>query len=147
MDGKEILVPIVMFSMVGFVLWVVISAIRKVLIAKMQSNVHTRMIDKFGSADSLIAFGATEPGQQFLTSLVEERAVRTSPYRSILSGVQAGMVLFVFGLTLLWLHHNGTTPADAVVVFGAIPVALAVGLWLAAGSTYLLSSKFGLLKK
>ena len=145
MDG--ILVPIAFFGVMGFIAWVVISAIRRVLVARLQAGVQTRLLDRFNSSESLMAYGETEPGRQFLTSVLEERAARTSPYRSILSGVQAGILLIVFGSALLFLHHTGVAQEDVTIVLGAIPVALGIGFLLAAAATYLLSGKFGLLEK
>jgi len=145
MDEK--IIPIVLFLVMGFIAWVVIASIRRVLVARLQAGVQTRLLDRFNSAESLMAYGETESGRQFLASVLEERAARTSPYRSILSGVQAGILLIVFGLALLLLHHTGVTQEDAVIVFGVIPVALGIGFLLAAAATYVLSSKFGLLEK
>jgi len=113
----------------------------------MQAGVQFRLLERFNSAESLIAYGETATGRQFLTSLVQEREAQTSPYRSILAGVRAGIVLMVFGAALLLLHHTGVTPEDAVLVFGAIPLALGIGFLLAAAATYVLSKSFGLLEK
>jgi hypothetical protein len=144
---EKALVPIALFAMIGFTTWVVIASIRRYSIARMQAGVQFRLLERFNSAESLIAYGETATGRQFLTSLVQEREAQTSPYRSILAGVRAGIVLMVFGAALLLLHHTGVTPEDAVLVFGAIPLALGIGFLLAAAATYVLSKSFGLLEK
>ena len=140
-----ILVPISLFAAIAFVSWVVIAGIRRLLVARLQASVQARLIDRFASAESLLAYTSTEAGREFVRSLLEERAERSSPYRSILNGVQAAILLTVFGIAVLLLHHAGTLPGEAFLVFGAIPLALGIGFALAAAATWLLSSRFGLL--
>ncbi len=143
MDG--ILVPISLFAALAAVCWVVIASIRNVLVARMQTGVQLRLLDRLPSAESLIAYGSTTAGRDFLGTLLEDRSHRNSPYRSILNSVQASILLTVFGITLLLLHQHHALYADSVVVFGAISLALGIGFALAAGATWLLSSRFGLL--
>jgi hypothetical protein len=138
-------IPIALFAMIGFTSWVVINSIRRFLIARVHANISARLLDRFNTAESLMAYGETAPGRQFMAALIEESADRTSPYRSILTGVQAGIIFTVFGLMLLLLHHLGICPADEAIVFGAVPVTLGIGFLLAAAATYVLSQKFGLL--
>ncbi len=141
----EILGPITFFVVMGLIAYVLTITIGKVRVVKLQVGVQTKLLDKLHTAENLIAYGETEAGRNFLASLVEERSARNSPHRSILSGVQAGILLVTFGGTLLLLHHVEVLPAGAFLVFGAISVALGVGFGLAAGATYGLSRKFGLL--
>jgi hypothetical protein len=140
-------VPIALFAMIAFTSWVVIASIRRFLIARVHAGISTKLLDRFNTAESLMAYGETAPGRQFMAAIVEESAHRTSPYKSILTGVQAGIIFTVFGLMLLLLHHLGICPADAVIVFGAVPVTLGIGFLLAAAATYVLSQRFGLLTK
>jgi hypothetical protein len=140
-----ILGPITFFVVMGLIGYVLIVTIGKVRVVKLQVGVQTKLLDKLHTAENLIAYGETEAGRHFLASLVDEQDARKSPHRSILSGVQAGILLATFGGTLLLLHHVEVLPAGASVVFGAISVALGVGFGLAAGATYGLSRKFGLL--
>ncbi len=140
-----ILVPISLFFALAWVSWVVIVSIRRFLIARLQANVQARLLDRLPSPESLIAYTGTEAGRDFITSLLQERAL-SSPYKSILNGVQAAILLSVFGATLLLLHRNLAFSGDGTLVFGAISLALGIGFALAAGATWLLSSRFGLLQ-
>jgi hypothetical protein len=144
---KQNLVPIVLFLVLGFIGWVVIASIRRIVVARQQAHIQTILLARFSTPESFMAYAETAAGKQFMDSLVADRETYNSPYRSIISGTQGAIVLIVFGLTLLFLHHTGVTPADAVIVFGAIAIALGVGFGLAAGATYFLSDKFGLLNK
>ena len=91
-----------------------------------------------------MAYTQTAAGGEFVRSLLEERAQRSSPYRTILNGVQAAILFSVFGLAVLLLCKMGVL-AEGLVVLGVIPLALGIGFALAAGATWLLSSRFGLL--
>ena len=141
------LVPISLFAAIAYVSWAVIVSIRRVLVARVQASVQARLLDRLASAESLISYTQTEAGRDFVTSLLEERAHRSSPYKAILNGVQSSILFSVFGITLLLLHRAGTLSGDGFVVFGAIPLALGIGFALAAGATWLLSNRFGLLKE
>ena len=135
---------VALFVALAFVSWTVIVSIRRVMIVRLNATVQSRVLDKLPSAESLVAYSQTEHGRSFLHSLLEERASSTSPYRSILSGVQAAILLSVFGLALLFLHRIHVLYDDGPVVFGVISLALGIGFALAASTTYLLSSRFGL---
>jgi hypothetical protein len=141
----EILGPITFFVVMGLIGYILIVTIGNVRVVKLQVGVQAKLLDKLHTAEHLIAYGETDAGRNFLASLIEERAARNSPHRSILSGVQAGILLVMFGGTLLLLHHVEVLRAGAFLVFGAISMALGIGFGLAAGATYGLSLKFGLL--
>ncbi len=147
MNAAGVLVPVALFAMIGFISWVIISSIYRFRVARIQATAQIKLLERFSSAESLLAYGETSGGQQFMKSLVEERQSARSPYKNILSSVQAGIILIVFGLALLFLHHSGVTPEDAVIVFGTVPVALGIGFLLSAGATFALSTRFGLLAK
>ena len=142
MEG--ILVPISLFAALAFVSWVVLVSIRGILLARVQAGVQTRLLDRLPTADSLIAYTETEGGREFVASLLEDRSQRNSPYKSILNGVQAAILFSVFGVTVLWLSKIGRL-AEGFVVLGSLALALGVGFALAAGATWMLSSRFGLL--
>lgn len=142
MDG--ILVPISLFAALAFVSWAVLVSIRRVMLARVHAGVQTRLLDRLPTADSLIAYTQTEGGRAFVASLLEERAERSSPYKSILHGVQAAILFSVFGVAVLVVIKMGRMSEDALV-FGVMALALGIGFALAAGATWVLSSRFGLL--
>ena len=143
MDG--ILVPISLFAALAFVSWAVLVSIRRVMLARVHAGVQARLLDRLPTADSLIAYTQTESGREFVASLLEERAERSSPYKSILNGVQAAILFIVFGAAVLLLHRTQMLQGDGFMVFGTIALALGIGFALAAGATWMLSSRFGLL--
>jgi hypothetical protein len=144
--GEKILVPFFVFFTIGWVAWVIFSAIRSYLLAKMQTGVQMRLLEKIDSSQTLVAYAETEPGRRFLESLRGELGEPAMPFRRILSGVQSGSVLICFGAGMLLLHGYGVAPDPEFTIFGVLAVALGVGFGVAAGASYLLSRSFGLLR-
>jgi hypothetical protein len=143
----DIFTPLVVFTTMGWVAWLVFSSIRRYLMAKMQSGVQMRLLDKVDSSQALLAYVETESGRRFLESLRVEQAEPTMPYRRILSGVQSGIVLSCFGAGMLLLRGYGVAPEPEFAVFGVLALALGIGFGLAAAVSYLLSRSFGLLQR
>jgi hypothetical protein len=143
--GHEVLVPFIVFFTIGWIAWVVFSSIRRHQIAKFQAGVQMKVLEKIDSSQSLLAYAQTESGSQFLDSLAVERAERANPYKNILSGVRAGIMLIAFGAALLSLHSIAGDEAQANTFIGTLSIALGIGFELAAGATYFLSRSFGLL--
>jgi hypothetical protein len=144
--SHAIVVPFFVFATIGWLAWVIFSSIRRYLMAKMQSGVQMRLLDKVDSSQSLLAYVETESGRRFLESLRVEQGEHAMPYRRILSGAQSGIVLIAFGAGMLGLHATGVAPEREFAIFGVLALALGVGFGLAAGASYMLSRSFGLLE-
>jgi hypothetical protein len=144
---RETLVPFIVFFTFGWIAWVVFSSIRRYQIAKLQAGLQTRLLEKIDSGQTILAYAETEAGKQFLRSLAMEGAERATPYKNILSGVRAGIMLIVFGAALLALHSMAGNEAQANTFIGTLSIALGIGFELAAGATYFLSRSFGLLNQ
>ncbi|HEV2710394.1 MAG TPA: hypothetical protein VGU67_09295 [Edaphobacter sp.] len=146
--GNDVLVPFIVFFTIGWIAWVVFSSIRRHQIAKFQAGVQMKVLEKIDSSQSLLAYAQTEAGSQFLDSLAVERTEEATPYKNILSGVRAGIILIAMGVALVWLHSmvNGDGP-QVCRFFGTLAIALGIGFEVAAAATYFLSRSFGLLTK
>jgi hypothetical protein len=144
--SERILVPLFAFGTLGWLAWVIFSSIRRYLLAKIQSGVQMKLLEKVDSSQTLLAYAETEPGRRFLDSLRVEQAEPTMPFRRILNGVQSGIVLSSFGVGMLLLHGYGVAPEQEFTIFGALALALGIGFGVAAVASYLLSRSFGLLQ-
>ncbi len=144
---RDVLVPFIVFFTMGWIAWVVFASIRRYQIAKLQAGLQTRLLEKIDSSQAVLAYAETEVGRQFLRSLAMEGAAQTTPYKNILSGVRAGIMLIVFGAALLALHSMAGDEAQANTFIGTLSIALGIGFELAAGATYFLSRSFGLLNQ
>jgi len=142
---EQVVVPFFAFVTLGWLAWVIFSSIRRYLLAKIQSGVQMKLLERVDSSQTLLAYAETEPGRRFLDSLRVE-AEPTLPFRRILSGVQCGIVLSAFGIGMLVLHSSGVAPEREFTIFGTLTLALGIGFGVAAGASYLLSRSFGLLQ-
>jgi hypothetical protein len=137
--------PIVVCLLVAWIAWITFSTIRRYLVAKLQASLQAKLLDRIDSSQALLAYVATDPGRKLVDALRLEQEDRAAPFRSILLGVQACIVLIVLGGTFLLLHASKILPDDSAVVMGALPMALGIGFGIAAGATYVISRNFGLL--
>jgi hypothetical protein len=143
----EGLIPLFVSLLIGFIAWLIFTSIRRFLMARLQATLQAKLLDRIASPETLLTYVSTDAGREFVEALrlEREREPRPAPFRSILIGVQLSIVLIVFGGALLLLHANHTLPDATAVVMGTLPLALGIGLGIAAVATYVISRSFGLL--
>jgi hypothetical protein len=130
------------FGSIAFVIWVITTTVRRYKIARLQSEVQNRMLDRFSSSQDLAAFAQTDAGKQMLESLKVETV---SAYTRIIASVQAGIVMLLVGGAMLMLRARVPDAADGFTVFGTLIIALGVGLGISSGVAYALSKSFHML--
>lgn len=116
--------------------------------ADMQFQLHTRLIDKFGTPKELGEYLQSDAGRAFLTPPPAERA---TPYRKILASAQAGLVLTFVGVAI-WMFRGdhlgpGSDSRQTVHTLSAlsgITIALGLGFIASAILAYVLSARWGL---
>jgi len=159
---EETLAGLAMFiaflSIAGIVGWLLKSLIdyrRWLRQSKVQTDVHTKLLDRFTSNEELLAYIQTPVGRRFLESapIALDAAPRAiaAPVGRILWSVQAGLVVGLAGFGLLFatsrLSAVGADGADiAAAVYGIAVLAIAIGLGfvLSAIVAYGLSRRLGL---
>ena len=139
----DILVPIAVFTMIGFIVWVIFSSVRRYKTAWVQGEVAKTMLMRFDSAQSMLAYVETEGGKKYLSSLAQESG---TAYGSILDCIRWGLVFMIVGGTLCWMQAAQVVDRDAQVA-GILAVALGVGLEAAAVVSFYASRALGLLGK
>ena len=137
----DVLVPLSLFFMIGWIVWVLFSSIRRYKIAKFQADVQSRLLQRLDTSQSLLAYVEPPAGTQFVEGLSTERV---TPYERILSSTQAAIIITAFGVAMLVLRSKLPFSDEAFTVFGTLAIALGVGFGLAAGASYFLSRSFGL---
>lgn len=142
-------------SVLGGLVWVIKSIVdhrRWGRQAKVQAEVHNKLIDRLASNDEMLAYIQSPAGAGFLKGLpapsVNGTASRMmgAPYNRILWSAQAGVVFLALGLGFQWV--DVTAPKDVVEMlhfFGLIGMSLGIGFLASAGLAYVLSWKMGLL--
>lgn len=144
MQKEVVLVPI-LFSLIGFVVWTVFSTIRRYKTTVLQAGLQTKLLEKFGSGQELLAYVQSDGGKRLLESLTMEQR---TPYGRILGAAQASVVLILLALAFLFLRGRiSGAGEDALLVFGTVLLSMGVGFGLSAALSYYLSKSFGLLTK
>jgi hypothetical protein len=120
-------------------------------VAKVQSEAHAKLLEKFGTSQELLAYMGTDAGKRFLESQpleVESRGARVTPYpfRRILASIQLGVVVLLLGLGLLFLRGHVGEDAEVCLVLGTVASTVGIGFLLSAAASYGLSQHLGLLE-
>ena len=139
---------------IGVVVWVIrmiVTSRRWNKVSKVQYDVHNKLLDRFTTNEDLLAYMQTAAGRRFLESaplsLPDEPRSIGAPFTRILWSIQAGIVLLVTGIGLLYVSSDFTNeePAKFFMVIGVITLALGGGFIVSAIAAYGVSRKLGLL--
>lgn len=124
--------------------WVIFTTIRRYKIAKMQAEVQSKLLERVGSGQELLAYAQTDTGKQLLQSLKVESV---APHGRIIGALQTGIIFLMLGVALLVLRGQMSVAGDqeGFVIFGTLSCALGMGFALSAAASYYLSKSFGLL--
>ncbi len=142
-DVVPILAILTIFPGIVVVFWVVFSTFRRMKVARIQAEVHSKLIEKFGSSQDFLTFLDSESGKRLVTSIGIEQPNR-NPYNRILASVQAGVILVCVSIAFLIIGVNFPDVAEGFKVVGALGLALGIGFLISAGISYRLSKNFGL---
>jgi hypothetical protein len=117
---------------------------------KTQTEAQNKLFDRLGTNEDLLAYIATPAGKRFLEStpivLGPTTASVGGPMRRILWATEMGVVLACGGGGLMIARH--TLPWDLSQMMWLVAVfaiSLGIGFILAAGASYLLSRRMGIL--
>jgi hypothetical protein len=120
-------------------------------IFRLQTEVHTKLIDRFGSNQELLTYMDTEAGKRFLEAAPipvdfdrDQQRFPNAVARVILS-LQIGVVLSLLGIGLLLLRHSIADMAAPLLVLGIVILMPGLGFILSAGITWILASRLGLM--
>jgi hypothetical protein len=119
-------------------------------LSKVQADVHNKLLDRFTANDDLLRYIDTPAGRRFLEStpiaLAPGPRAVNAPVGRILWSIQAGVVVAVAGLGLLFV--SGRVIEDAgqpLAAMGILAFAIGVGFVLSAVVAFVLSRRLGLL--
>jgi hypothetical protein len=147
--------PFLVFVIIlGALLWVlrvILENRRWGKVAKVQSEVHSKLLEKFSASQELLAYMGTEAGKRFLESQpfqLEAQGTRPTPYPfgRILLSMQLGVVVLLVGLGLLYLRGHVTEGAEGCLILGTLASTVGIGFLLSAAASYGLSQHLGLLE-
>jgi hypothetical protein len=148
----EFLIPIFVtgfvFGSIAWIAYVILEILRSRQRIRATSELQGKLIDRLGAQD-MGAFLASENGSQLLRALAEQPASDAAHVR-ILRALQGGLVLLALGIGVFIYSSSRTLPLeveDGVALFATLAAALGVGLLAAAGASYALSRRLGLLAR
>ena len=150
----ENLVPMVVgIAFFGAIVWltkIFVENRRWNHIFKLQSEVHSRLIEKFGSSQELAAYMSTEAGRKFLEAtpitMGSETVSRVpNALARVLTPLQAGIVLAMLGAGMLLVRHASTDTEVPMQVLGTLVLMPGIGFILSAGMTWILAGRLGLM--
>ena len=120
--------------------------------SKLQTEVHSRLLDKFTTNEDLLAYMNSDAGKRFLESApiaagFDAGLRRTNPIAKVLTPVQAGVIMVLLGVGFFYLRNNlpGTDAQGILLIFGTLALMLGLGFIIAAGLSWALARHFGLL--
>ena len=121
-------------------------------IFKLQSEVHGRLIEKFGSTQEIASYMGTEAGKRFLEAApiplgFEPEQRMPNAVARVLWPLQIGVVLVLLGVGLLFLRSAGPDMNIPMLVFGTVVLMPGIGFILSAGITWVLAGRLGLLSE
>jgi hypothetical protein len=134
------------------VLWLVKTLVdhrRWLRLSKIQTDVHTKLLDRFSSNEDLLAYIQTPAGRKFLESApipIDQPRAISAPLGRILWSAQAGAVLTVLGLGIFLVSQNTLEEvAPPLAALGAVVIALGIGFLASAFLAYTLTRRFKLM--
>jgi len=146
--------PVLVFIIVtGALLWLVrlfVDNRRWGRIFKLQTEVHGKLIDKFGTNEELLVYMNTDAGKRFLEAApipvnFEQSQPVPSAVARVLTPLQIGIVLSLLGGGLLSLRHASVDMDIPMLFLGTLILMPGLGFILSSGVTWLLAGRLGLI--
>jgi hypothetical protein len=120
-------------------------------LAKVQTDVHTKILDRFTANDDLLAYIQSPAGSKFLESspIKLDAGPRSvgAPLARILWSVQGGLVLLAGGIGLLVVSGRvANDVSQGIQALGVLGIALGLGFVISAIISFVISRKLGLIE-
>jgi hypothetical protein len=139
---------------IGLLVWLtrtVIDYRRWSRLAKVQTDVHTKILDRFTANEDLLAYIQSPAGSKFLESspIKLDAGPRSvgAPLARILWSVQGGLVLLAGGIGLLVVSGRvANDVSQGIQALGVLGIALGLGFVISAAISFLISRKLGLIE-
>jgi len=119
-------------------------------LSRVQTEVHSKLLDRFGSNEDLLAYMQTSPGKRFLEAApipIDAAPSRGlgAPVSRILWSVQAGVILSALGVGLQLVRgHVAPVIAAPLLIMSVVALSIGVGFVVSAIVSYVLSRRLGL---
>ena len=154
---RDLLTDLAVFAGFGMAIGVVVWLIRTVIdyrrwsrLAKVQTDAHTKLLDRFTANEDLLAYIQSPAGSKFLESspIKLDAGPRSvgAPLGRILWSVQGGLVLVAGGIGLEVVKGRvADEAAQPLHVLGVLGIALGLGFVISAIISFVISQRLGLI--
>lgn len=140
---------------IGLLVWVIRTVIdyrRWNRLAKVQTDAHTKLLDRFTANEDLLAYIQSPAGSKFLESspITLDAGPRSvgAPLGRILWSVQAGLVLAALGIGLEVVSERVSGDASQPLrALGILGIALGLGFVISAIISFMISRRLGLIER
>jgi hypothetical protein len=148
------MVPIILFPVFFLaIVWVVrifVDSRRWNRTFKQQSEIHSRLIEKLGTSQELVAYMETEAGKRFLMASPiaagpEFGQQMPNTVSRVLTSLSTGIVLALVGVGFLLLRNAGPDTPEPMLITGTLLLMPGIGFILSAGVTWVLAKRLGLM--
>lgn len=149
-SGVPFLVLVCILSALLWLIHVFLENRRWGRIFQLQSDVHSKLIERFGTSAEVLTYMGTEAGKRFLEATpiavgFDRNQPVPSPVARVLTPLQIGIVMTLLGSGLILLRHSISEGATPLLIFGTIVLMPGLGFILSAGITWVLARRLGLL--
>ena len=119
-------------------------------IFKLQTDVHGRLIERFGTSQEVLTYMGTEAGKRFLEATpiavgFERTEQVPSPVARVLTPLQIGLVMMLLGIGLISMRGAIPEASAALLLLGTVILMPGLGFIISAGITWVLAKRLGLM--
>ena len=140
-------------AVISLFVWIIRSVIdhrRWLRLSRVQTEVHTKLMDRLTTNEDLLAYIQSPAGRRFLESapitLEGEPRQTSAPVGRILWSLQAGIVLVALGVGFWMARPNVVSEvSEGFYVLGVVVMALGAGFAVSALVSFFISSRLGLM--
>jgi len=156
---EDVLGGLAGFGAAGLAIGLLVWSIRTIIdyrrwtrLAKVQTDTHTKLLDRFTSNEDLLAYIQSPAGAKFLESspITLDASPRSvgAPLGRILWSVQAGLLLAALGIGLEQVSGRFSSDASQPLrALGVLGIALGVGFVISAIISFMISRRLGLIEQ
>lgn len=148
--GIPFLVFICVLSAILWLTHVLLENRRWNRIFKLQNDMHSKLIEKFGTSQEVLTYMNTESGKKFLEAApisvgLERQQPMPSPVARVLTPLQIGTVMSLLGIGLLVLRHSIPEGESPLLLLGTVVLMPGLGFIISAALTWVLARRLGLI--
>ena len=149
-DGIPFLVFLCMLAALLWVTNVLLENRRWNRIFKLQNDVHSKLLERFGTSQEVLTYMSTDAGKKFLEATpiavgIERSQPIPSPVARILTPLQIGVVMSLLGIGLISTRHFVPGGDAPLLVLGTVVLMPGLGFIISAGVTWVLARHLGLM--